>query len=82
VSAVPPFDAQARAATAQWLEQWASTGPLLEARRVAELRELTGADAARIAVDLVWPLVPLGSGDDGAGLVPMHDVLRRLAARP
>lgn len=81
MSAVPPFDAQARAETAQWLENWARTGPLLEARRVAELRQLTSADAARIAVELLWPMVPPGPGDDGAGLAPMRDVLRRLAAR-
>jgi hypothetical protein len=81
MSAAPPFDAQARAETAQWLEHWASTGPLLEARRVAELRQLTGADAARIAVELLWPMVPPGPGDDGEGLGPMHGVLRRLAGR-
>ena len=81
MSAAPPFDAQARAATALWLEHWARTGPLLEARRVAELRQLTGIDAARMAVELLWPMVPPGPGDDGAGLGPMHDVLRRLAGR-
>ena len=53
MGAAPPFDAQARAETALWLEHWARTGPLLEARRVAELRQLTGADAARIAVELL-----------------------------
>lgn len=81
MSAVPPFDAQARADTAQWLAQWARTGPLLEARRVAELRQLTSAESARIAVELLWPMASPGSGDDGAGLRPMHDVLRRLAER-
>ena len=81
MSAAPPFDAQARAETAQWLANWARTGPRLEARRVAELRQLTSADAARIAVELLWPMVPPGPGDDGAGLGPMHDVLQRLAER-
>lgn len=81
MSAAPPFDAQARADTARWLAQWARTGPLLEERRVAELRQLTGAEAARIAVELLWPMVPPGPGDDGAGLGPMRDVLRRLAER-
>jgi hypothetical protein len=81
MSAVPPFDARARAETAQWLEDWARTGPLLEARRVAELRQLTSADAARIALELLWPMVPPGPGDGGAGLAPMRDVLRRLAER-
>jgi hypothetical protein len=81
MSAMRPFDAQARAETAQWLDQWARTGPLLEARRVAELRQLTSADAARIAVELLWPIVPPGPGDDGAGLEPMNRLLRRLAER-
>ena len=81
MSSVPPFDAEARAGPAEWLESWARTGPLLEARRVAELRQLTGAESARIAVELLWPMVPPGPGDDGAGLRAMHDVLRRLAER-
>jgi hypothetical protein len=81
MSSVPPFDAEARAGTAEWLASWARTGPLLEARRVAELRQLTAAESARIAVELLWPLVPSGPGDDGAGLRAMHDVLRRLAER-
>lgn len=81
MSTLPPYDAQARAETAQWLQNWERVGPLLEAQRVAELRQLTSADAARIAVELVWPMVPPGRGDDGAGLAPMHDALRRLAER-
>lgn len=81
MSSVRPFDAEARARTAEWLEGWARTGPLLEARRVEELRQLTGAESARIAVELLWPMVPPGPGDDGEGLRPMHDVLRRLAER-
>jgi hypothetical protein len=76
-----PFDAGARAQTAEWLKHWARVGPLLESRRVAELRQLTAAEGARVAVELLWPMVPPGPGDDGAGLGPMHDVLRRLAAR-
>jgi hypothetical protein len=76
------FDAIARAGTAEWLDGWARMGPLLEARRVAELRQLTGAEAARIAVELLWPMVTPGPGDDGAGLGPMQEVLRRLAERP
>jgi hypothetical protein len=82
VSVAPPFDAQARARTAQWLDQWARTWPLLEELRVAELRQLTEGEAARIAVELLWPMVPPGPGDDGAGFIPMHDALRRLAERP
>lgn len=81
MGSVRPFDADARAETARWLESWARLGPLLEARRVSELRQLTGTESARIAVELLWPAVPPGPGDDGAGLGPMHDVLRRLAER-
>jgi hypothetical protein len=76
-----PFDEDARRATARWLESWSRMAPLLEARRVAELRQLTDESAARIAVDLVWPLAPTGPGDDGAGLTPMHVVLQRLSRR-
>lgn len=67
--------------TAEWLEGWARVGPLLEARRVSELRQLSAVESARIAVELLWPMVPPGPGDGGEGLVPMHDVLQRLAAR-
>jgi len=76
-----PFDAEARAQTAEWLNAWTRIGPLLEARRVSELRQLTEAESARIAVELLWPMVPAGSGDDGEGLRTLHDVLRRLAER-
>jgi hypothetical protein len=76
-----PFDAEARAQTARWLETWARNGPLLEARRVADLRQLTDEVSAWVAVDLVWPMAPSGPGDDGAGLRPLGDALRRLAGR-
>ena len=81
MASVRPFDAEARAETAQWLKGWARVGPILEARRVSELRRLTDAESARIAVDLLWPMVPPGPGDDGEGLRPMHSVLARLAER-
>ena len=81
MSSVRPFDAEARAETAAWLESWARMGPLLEVRRVSELRQLTGAESARIAVELLWPMVPPGPGDNGEGLRPMHDALRRLVER-
>ncbi|MBI3494193.1 MAG: hypothetical protein HY047_20800 [Acidobacteria bacterium] len=81
MSSVRPFDAEARAQTAEWLAAWARMGPILEARRVSELRQLTEADSARIAVELLWPLVPAGHGDDGEGLRALQDVLRRLAER-
>ena len=81
MASVQPFDAVARADTEQWLKGWARVGPILEARRVSELRLLTDAESARIAVDLLWPMVPPGPGDDGEGLRQMHTVLARLAAR-
>lgn len=76
-----PFDAQARAETAEWLKDWARMGPLLEARRVSALRELTEVESARLAVDVIWPMVRPSRGDNGEGLRPIHDVLRRLAER-
>lgn len=81
MDSVRPFDAEARAQTAEWLRSWTRIGPILEARRVSELRQLTDVESARIAVDLLWPLVPAGRGDDGEGLRTIHDVLRRLAER-
>lgn len=76
---VRPFDAEARALTARWLESWARNGPLLESHRVAELRQLTDEESARIAVDLVWPMAAPGPGDGGAGLQALRDVLQRLS---
>ena len=35
MSTVRPFDAEARAKTAEWLNSWARLGPILEARRVS-----------------------------------------------
>jgi len=82
VSASRPYDAATRAATAEWLATWAHNGPLLEARRVAELRRLTDSDSARVAVEFVWPMAHVGPGDNGEGLLAIKDVLRRLATRP
>ena len=60
-----PFAAEARAQTAEWLARRARIGPLLEARRVSELRALSEVESARVAVELLWPMVPPGHGDDG-----------------
>lgn len=76
-----PFDAEARAQTAEWLNAWTRNGPLLEARRVSELRQLTEAESARIAVELLWSMVRAESGDGGEGLRMLHDALQRLAER-
>ena len=81
MSAVQPFDAEARARTTEWLRNWARVGPMLEARRVSELRQLTEIESARLAVDVLWPMVRPGPGDNGEGLRAIHDVLRRLAGR-
>ena len=77
-----PFDAEARARTAAWLSHWAFMGPRLEARRASELRQLTDVESARVAVELLWPMVPPGPGDNAEGLRAIHDALRRLAERP
>ena len=81
MSSVRPFDAEARAGTAEWLRSCARMGPMLEARRVSELRQLTDVDSARLAVEVLWPMVRPGPGDNGEGLRAIHDVLRRLAGR-
>ena len=83
-NAVRPFDDRARAQMKEWIDQWKRAGPILEARRVAELRALSEAEAARIAVELVWPMGTLGDrrgGDDATGLMAMKDALSKLAMR-
>jgi hypothetical protein len=75
------YDENARAQTAAWLGLWARNGSDLEALRVTELRRLTEETSARIAVELVWPMAPPGSGDDGAGIRTMRVALDRLSRR-
>ena len=75
-----PYDEKARAAMRQWLENWKVAAPILDADRVARLRQLDDAAAARIALDL-WSMAPIGAGDSGEGLKPMKNALRRLAGR-
>ena len=65
------FTEAERELTRRWLNQWKTAGPALEAERVARLRELDESEAARIAVELLWPMTPPGGGDGGAGLLPM-----------
>ncbi len=79
--APPPFDRQARDEMTEWLASWARIGPILERRRVAELRQLKESESARIAVELIWPMVPVGPGDAGEGLRPLQRALRLLAGR-
>lgn len=79
---VPPFDDEARSAMKRWADEWRRVGPLLDARRVAALRRLTEEDAARIAVELLWPMARVGEGDAGEGLAAMRNALRQLASRP
>lgn len=74
-----PLDGQGRAETKQWLENWKRVGPLLEAIRVEELRKLTDEESARIARDLLWPMLMPGGSDDAEGIEPMKDALQRLA---
>ena len=81
-SAPPVIDPVTRAQLGQWLATWQRMGPILEAERTAELQALTEVEAARIAVELVWPMGTLGDhrgGDDAEGLVAIKDALRALA---
>jgi len=57
-------------------------GPILEAERVAGLRALSEAESGWIAVELLWPMAPIGGGDAGEGLVRIQAALRRLAEAP
>ncbi len=74
-----PDDTEMRVQMKRWLDNWKRVGPILEASRVEGLRRLTEDEAARIARDLLWPMVPPGGGDDAEGIAPMKDALRRLA---
>lgn len=67
-----------RELTRRWLKNWERVGPLLEAERMAGLRSLTDAEAARIACDL-WRLARPGGGDDARGLLPLKRALQKLA---
>ena len=81
---VNPADPEVRAQMKQWLDQWARVAPILEAERLENLRALDEAEAGRISRELVWPLGTLGDhrgGDDGAGLIPVIEALRRLGNR-
>jgi hypothetical protein len=78
----PPFDEKARAGMKRWVDNWKRVGPLLEARRTADLRRLTEGEAARIATELLWVGQPAGQGDSAAGLVAMREALRKLAGQP
>ena len=65
----------------QWVDNWARVGPILEAERLARLRQLDDAESARIARDVVWPMGTLGDhrgGDDAAGILPMKEAVRKL----
>jgi hypothetical protein len=73
------FTEAERELTRRWLDQWKTAGPVLEAERIAALRGLDEAGAARIASDMLWPLAAPGGGDDGAALLGMSAALRRLA---
>jgi len=77
-----PFDAESRAQTKQWLDNWKRAGPILEDIRVRELRQLTESESGRIVCEVLWPSVTPGGGDDGEGLTPIKNALRQLALRP
>lgn len=81
-AATRPFDDKARAQMAEWVDNWKRVGPILEAERVAGLRALSETESARIAVELLWPMAPIGGGDAGEGLVRIQAALRRLAEAP
>jgi hypothetical protein len=77
-------DSEVRRQLEQWLDDWSRVGPALDAERTAELRAMTDAEAARIAVEIVWPMGALGEhrgGDDGEGLEVIGRLQRELAVR-
>lgn len=77
-----PFDDTARSQMKRWVDEWKRVGPHLEARRTADLRRLTEAEAARIATSVLWVGQPDGEGDRGEGLVAIQEALRKLAGQP
>lgn len=73
----PPLSAEERSQMRQWLDNWRVTGPVLEQERVARIRALSDADAARMALDL-WEFARPEGGDDGEGILPMRRALQKL----
>jgi len=66
-----------------YVKQWAQTGRLLELRRWAELREMTGADARRTSGVLIEAAlrIPLPQRRRvWSGLVELQDRLHRRSA--
>ena len=79
----PPPDADVRAQMRRWLDNWKRMGPGLEAERITRLQQLDDVESARIAREIVWPMGTLGDhrgGDDGAGILPLMEAVRKLGA--
>ncbi len=79
-----PLDPETRSQARRWLDTWGWLGRSLEDLHTKDLRALDDTSAARIAVELVWPLGTLGDhrgGDDGAGLLSIKQALRTLGRR-
>ncbi|HKB09677.1 MAG TPA: hypothetical protein VKD69_03445 [Vicinamibacterales bacterium] len=80
-ASAPLLDAEGRAQTKRWLENWKRIGPILEQERWDRVQALTDADAARDALRLFdlwqpdWPI------DDGAGLLLHQRVFARARGR-
>jgi hypothetical protein len=73
----PPLTPEERAGLKQWLENWARTGPLLEAERWARIASMTPADF-QTAARQVWELwQPDWPTDEGDGLLLVQRILTR-----
>lgn len=64
-----PADADTRAATKQWLENWKHVGPLLDAERWTRLEAMTAGQRADMTLDLLSLWQPDRPGDDADGLI-------------
>jgi hypothetical protein len=56
-------DDDTRADMRRWLDNWKLVGPILDAERVANLRNRDETESARIAVASLWPMTRIGAGD-------------------
>ena len=73
----PDLDAESRAQTKRWLDNWKSVGPILEAERWTRVRALTDEAAWREAHGLLQWWDSEWQGDGGEGLLLQQDVFTR-----
>ena len=80
-ASTPALDAEGRAQTKSWLDNWQRVGPVLDQERWDRVRALTDADAARDAILLFELWQPDWPADEGEELL-LHQRVFARARRP